>query len=79
MIDSQVIRKIRAVYRLSLREMGALLSVSESHLCRIEKNERIITPTIRSNLIQEFALDDSKLVRILALYDEFTVKGAVTG
>lgn len=76
-IDSDVIRKVRAVYRLSLAEMAALLDVSESHLCRIENNERSITSAVRRNLIDEFGLNEAKLVRILELYDEFDLKGAL--
>lgn len=75
MIDSDVLHKIRQVYRLTLDEMAALLNVSKSHLCRIEKSERTLTPTIRGHLISEFHLTPDKLAKILRLYDEFSISG----
>lgn len=75
MIDSDMLRKIRKIYRLTLDEMAALLRVSKSHLCRIEKNERALTPTIRGHLVSELHLTPVKLAEILRLYDEFSVGG----
>lgn len=74
MIDSQVIHKIRKVYRLSLADMAALLNVTESYLCRIEKKQRSLSERVRRNLIDEFALTPDKLERITGIYAEFHVE-----
>ncbi|AKG35651.1 helix-turn-helix domain-containing protein [Paenibacillus durus] len=69
-IDHTTVRRLRAVYRLSLAEMAVLLGVSESHLWRVEKGERAINDTMRRNCIEEFELSAGKLERLLAIYDE---------
>jgi transcriptional regulator with XRE-family HTH domain len=72
-LNNEVLQVIRSVYRLSLREMSLLLNISESHLCRIEKNKRSVTQAIRKRTIEEFGLTPEKLTQILAIYEQYTV------
>lgn len=71
-IDSQVLFEFRKVYRLTLTEMASLLGISESYLCRIEKQERRVTDRIRKSLIEEFELTPDKLERVTRVYMEFS-------
>lgn len=71
-IRNEEVRKLRSVYRLTLRDMGALLDVSESHICRIEHGERVVTQEIAEKLTDELALTPEKLARILSMYDSLT-------
>lgn len=75
-IDNRVLHLIRSVYRLTLAELGALLDISESHMCRIERGERTLTPALRSKLVAELELTPDKLTRILSIYDEFNADSA---
>ena len=69
-VTNEVIRKIRVVYRLSLAELGALLDVSESHMCRIESGERPLTAEMTRKLTDELALTPDKLTRVITLYND---------
>jgi transcriptional regulator with XRE-family HTH domain len=73
-ITTETLRKIRAVYRLSLEEMGLLIGVSRSHLCRIEKGERQLSARLKQNVIEALELTESKLTRILQIYNDFSVR-----
>lgn len=66
-----ILHKIRKVHQLTQREMADLLGVSDSLITRIEKGERRVTPKLAEVIVQEFALTDEKLTKILAIYDEY--------
>ncbi|AOK88965.1 helix-turn-helix domain-containing protein [Paenibacillus polymyxa] len=72
-IDYTVVGRLRSIYRLSLADMAALLGVSESHLCRVEKGERVMNDGMRQRCINELELSPEKLNRLLSLYDETEV------
>lgn len=70
-ITREQLRVIRKVYRLTLAEMAALLDVSDSLLCRIERGDRVLTDGLARRVVDEFELTPEKLVRIYEVYYEF--------
>ncbi|MGM7723743.1 helix-turn-helix domain-containing protein [Metabacillus sp. Hm71] len=69
------LKKIREVYRLSLKEMAPLIGINFTYLSLIENSKRNLTDTVRSKLIVAFDLTDEKLERILRIHEEFTYTG----
>lgn len=80
-IDGEKLRKLRHVYRLSCEEMGALMNVSGRFISYVERGDRKLPKERADRLAAKLALDDTKLVRILSLYDEFAknVKEVLSG
>ncbi|ARK31856.1 helix-turn-helix transcriptional regulator [Halalkalibacter krulwichiae] len=65
------LKKVRKVYGLTFGELGALLNVTDAHLCNIEKGKRRLTDRLMLRLSHELELTDEKLERINSIYDEF--------
>lgn len=72
-IDATTFKLIRAVYRLTLADVAALLDVTESHICRIERGERPISDRLLRKFTSELSLTPDKLARISAIYAEITL------
>jgi transcriptional regulator with XRE-family HTH domain len=70
--------RIRKVYRLTVDEMGALCDVSGALISMIEKGKRNLTEAVQRRLIEELTLDENKLQKLLAHYDEYEIRGNIT-
>jgi transcriptional regulator with XRE-family HTH domain len=61
---------IRAVYRLSCEELGALMGVSGRFISHIERGSRNLPQARADRLSEELALTPDKLARLTAVYEE---------
>lgn len=73
-ITADTMFKLRKVYRLSQAEIGAMCGVSDAFINQVERGKRSLSDRIRRGLIREFELTPEKLARVLAIYEETTVK-----
>lgn len=73
-ITSEQFCKIKAVYRLTNEEMGALLGITGPQVSRIINGRRRLTADVAQRLAVELQLTPAKLARILEVYDEFNLR-----
>jgi transcriptional regulator with XRE-family HTH domain len=64
-------RMMRSVYKLSMKEWGNLLDISDTYVNLIEKNKRRLTERVVQRLVNELELTENKLAQILAIYEKF--------
>lgn len=79
MLTADNLFKVRKVYRLTQEDIAALADVSTAFINQIERKKRPLSDRVRLKLTEELGITPDRLSRILALYDEFNVKGALTG
>jgi predicted transcriptional regulator len=70
-IDAETLKKIRKVYKLSQKEMAALLDVSDGMVHFIETGKRAISKRIHRRIVEEFELTTVKLSQILQVYEQY--------
>lgn len=73
-ITADDLKVIKDVYRLKLDEIGAMLGVSASYVCRIIRGNRSMTKRVSDRIVERFQLTPEKLDRIHAVYEEFKFK-----
>lgn len=73
MIDSDKLRKIRAVYRLSREEVGAMMGVSSRFISYVERGDRKLPEERAERLTRALSLTPEKLARVLAIYEETSI------
>jgi DNA-binding Xre family transcriptional regulator len=54
-LAGRTLRMIRKTHRASLREVGALVGISASHLSRVESGERPATPDLLARICDALA------------------------
>jgi transcriptional regulator with XRE-family HTH domain len=69
-ITADTMHRLRKVYRLTQAELGALCGVSDAFINQIERGKRNVTERIARAINTEFELTQSKLARIIEIYDE---------
>ncbi|MHA7964957.1 helix-turn-helix domain-containing protein [Paenibacillus sp. CAU 1782] len=69
-VNERNIAHIRAVYRLSCAEFGALMGVSGRFVSYIERGEKNLPRDRAEQLVRELSLTPSKLERLFTHYEE---------
>lgn len=69
-ITAETMHRLRKVYRLTQAELGSLCGVSDAFINQIERGKRNVTERVTRAISAEFELTQSKLARIIEIYDE---------
>jgi hypothetical protein len=77
-VNESNIGRIRAIYRLSCEEAGALMDVSGRFVSFVERGARNLPKNRADMLERRLALTPDKLARLLATYDETSIDRVVT-
>lgn len=72
-LTAEDMRKIRRVYKLTLRDMAALCDCSLSMVSMIERGERVLSDGIAMKLVDEFDLTAEKVERIVDIYETYRI------